>query len=72
MLVLSRKPGERVIIGENIEVVVLETRSGCVRLGFIAPQEVRIHREEVRRRVQSGPYSPLRNRPQSAAYTKRA
>lgn len=61
MLVLSRKPGERIMIGDEIEVVVLESRSDCVRLGFSAPDEVRIHREEVQRRISSGPYSPTRN-----------
>ncbi|MBI2480134.1 MAG: carbon storage regulator [Planctomycetia bacterium] len=37
MLVLSRKQGERIIIGDGIEVMVLETRGNHVRLGFTAP-----------------------------------
>jgi len=72
MLVLSRKPGERIMIGDEIEVVVLESRAGCVRLGFNAPDEVRIHREEVRRRIESGPYSPIRNHRRTAAVAKGA
>lgn len=47
MLVLSRKIGERVQIGENVIVRVLEISGGRVRLGFEAPLDVPIHREEV-------------------------
>ena len=47
MLVLSRKQGERVMIGSNIEVVVLRTEGDRVRLGFIAPRQVPIYREEI-------------------------
>lgn len=47
MLVLSRKAGERVCIGDGIELVILETKCGRVRLGFDAPSEVPIHRKEV-------------------------
>ena len=52
MLVLSRKKGERVIIGGEVEVTVLEIRAGKVKLGFGGPPEVSIHREEVRDRIQ--------------------
>ena len=48
MLVLSRKPGEQVSIGSNIEVVVLGVSKGRVRLGFECPPEIPVHREEVR------------------------
>ena len=51
MLVLSRKQGERVIIGDGIEVMVLGTQGKHVRLGFTAPAEVRIHRQEVADRI---------------------
>lgn len=51
MLVLSRKKGERVIIGQEVEVTVLEIRAGKVRLGFAGPPEVSIHREEVAERI---------------------
>jgi len=47
MLVLSRKMNEEVVIGENIRVQVLEVRGGRVKLGFTAPPEVRICREEL-------------------------
>lgn len=52
MLVLSRKLGERLVIGPNIVVTVLEVRGNVVKLGCQAPPCVPIHREEVSRRLQ--------------------
>ena len=49
MLVLSRKTHEEIVIGENIRVQVLEVRGGRVKLGFTAPPEVRICRNELPR-----------------------
>jgi carbon storage regulator len=51
MLVLSRKAGERILIGPEIEVTVLVIHKGKVKLGFSGPPEVPIHREELRRRI---------------------
>ena len=47
MLVLSRKQGEKIVIGDNISVVVIEVRGAKVRLGIDAPRDVAVHREEV-------------------------
>ena len=47
MLVLTRKPGERVVINGNVTLTVVETRGNCVRLAFDAPQQVPIFREEL-------------------------
>ena len=47
MLVLSRKVGERIIINDDIEVVVLGVRGNRVKLGFKAPNDVRILRQEI-------------------------
>jgi carbon storage regulator len=47
MLVLSRKRGEGVMIGQDVEVVVLEIRGDRVKLGFQGPADVPIHREEI-------------------------
>ena len=52
MLVLTRRVGERVRIGSDVEVVVLEVRGREVRLGVAAPATVAIHREELYRRIQ--------------------
>lgn len=47
MLVLSRKKNEKLMIGETIEVVVVEIRGDKVRLGVQAPSDVAVHRQEV-------------------------
>lgn len=47
MLVLSRKPGERILIGDDVTLTVIEVRGARVRLGIDAPKHVRIHRMEV-------------------------
>lgn len=47
MLVLSRKKNESIVIGENVEVTVLEVRGDKVRLGVKAPRDVTVHRNEV-------------------------
>ena len=49
MLILRRKIGERIVIDGRIEVTVLHIRGGKVRLGFDAPREVRVLREEILR-----------------------
>ncbi len=55
MLVLSRKEGQRIMIGENIEVVVVAVNGNVVQLGFNAPRDVPIHREEIHRRIATQP-----------------
>jgi len=57
MLVLSRKCGESVRIGREIEVIVLEVRGSHVKLGFRSPAEVPIHRAEVYEKIAAGPPS---------------
>ncbi|MCW3488760.1 carbon storage regulator CsrA [Dethiobacter alkaliphilus] len=47
MLVLTRKAGENLIIGNNILIKVLEVKGDTVKIGIEAPKEVAIHREEV-------------------------
>jgi len=47
MLVLSRKKDEKIIIGDNITIMVIEIRGDKVRLGIDAPREVTVHRQEV-------------------------
>ena len=51
MLVLSRKAEESMYIGDDIKITVLDIRGGQVRIGITAPQEVKIHREEVYQRI---------------------
>ena len=47
MLVLSRKPGERILIGDNVTVTIVRIGPNNVRLGFEAPRELNIVREEL-------------------------
>lgn len=52
MLVLTRKPGEKLVIGNEIVVEVLEITGDGVRLGIVAPRETSIHRHEVFMEIQ--------------------
>jgi len=47
MLVLSRKKDEKIVIGDNISIMIVEIRGDKVRLGIEAPREVSVHRREV-------------------------
>jgi carbon storage regulator len=47
MLILTRRPGERVVIDEQIMITVMEISGNLVRLGFLAPDGVSIYREEI-------------------------
>ena len=51
MLVLSRKAEESMYIGDDIKITVLEIKGGQVRIGITAPQDIKIHREEVYNRI---------------------
>ena len=51
MLVLSRKAEEAMFIGDDIKITVLDIRGGQVRIGITAPQDIKIHREEVYERI---------------------
>jgi carbon storage regulator len=52
MLVLTRKVGQSIVIGDNVEVVVLEVRGEQVRIGIRAPKDVTVHRKEVYDQIQ--------------------
>ena len=61
MLVLSRKHDEKIVIGENIVITVVEIRGDKVRLGIEAPVTVPVHRQEVydaMLRSQNDPQAP--------------
>lgn len=51
MLVLTRKAGEGIIIGDNITVKIIEMKSGGIRIGIDAPRETKIYRQEVYDRI---------------------
>lgn len=52
MLVLTRRPGESIMVGDDVVVTVLDVRGDVVRLGIKAPRSVQVHREEVYRELQ--------------------
>lgn len=51
MLILTRRTGESVMIGDDITITVLGVRHGQVRIGITAPKNVTVHREEVYERL---------------------
>ncbi len=51
MLVLTRKPGEGIKIGDEITVKIIETKGGAVRLGIEAPRTQKIYRQEVYNKI---------------------
>lgn len=53
MLILTRRVGETVMIGDDVTVTVLGVKGNQVRLGVNAPRDVAVHREEIYERIQS-------------------
>jgi len=52
MLILSRKIGEAIIIGDNVAITVLSSQGKTIRLGIDAPKEISVHREEIYNKLQ--------------------
>ena len=53
MLVLSRRVGEKIKIGDTLEIMLVDARGGNARIGITAPEGVPIHREEVYEAIQA-------------------
>ena len=61
MLVLSRQRDESIMIGDDVEITIVDVRGDKVRLGITAPKEIPVHRKEVYETIKregSGSYKP--------------
>jgi len=54
MLILTRRVGESLMLGQDITVTVLGVKGNQVRIGIDAPKDVAVHREEIFQRIQNG------------------
>jgi len=53
VLILTRKVGESIMIGESVEVKVLGLRAGQIKIGIEAPKDLKVHREEIYERIRA-------------------
>jgi len=58
MLVLSRKKDEKIMIGDNVAIMVVDIQGDKVRLGIQAPRDIAVHREEVYQAIQKKQMEP--------------
>ncbi len=52
MLILTRRMGESLIIGDDVTVTVVDIKDNQIRLGIVAPQEISVHQKEIQQRIQ--------------------
>lgn len=70
MLALTRKTGESIVIGNNIEVTILEVKGEQVKIGIAAPKSVGIYRKEIYLQIQEENKQALKSQPDMEALKK--
>lgn len=70
MLVLTRKPGEKILLGDDIVITVLDSRGDSIRIGIDAPRGVKIQRDEVVRAVTEANLAAAETVPDAEAIMK--
>ncbi len=71
MLILTRRIGEKLIIGENVTVTILAVKGNQIRVGIDAPPEVKVHREEIYLKIQSEKKSSVLNEGKTSIFKDR-
>lgn len=65
MLVLTRKPNQSIVIGDDIELTVLEVRGDQVRIGINAPRQIPVHRKEIYEQIKRENMKAAQTEPES-------
>jgi carbon storage regulator len=63
VLILSRRKGESIIIGDNIEICIVDVQGETIRIGIDAPRTVSVHRKEIYNEIENANREATRNLP---------